>query len=93
VLGSKLAPWLAERYLARTAVSGQQTEGPPTETNREGNLMAPPEEDPGAHGVFEEAAHKRSPQWFLSRHRNAFAGLFAAGAAFGAAGLLATHRS
>ncbi len=28
VLGSKFAPWLAERYLARTAVKGQQTEGP-----------------------------------------------------------------
>jgi short-subunit dehydrogenase len=93
VLGSKFAPWLAERYLARTAVKGQQTEGPPTEANREGNLMQAPEEDPGAHGAFDEMAHKRSPQWFLSRHRNALAGLFAAGAAFGAAGLLATHRS
>ena len=88
VLGSKFAPWLAERYLARTAVKGQQTEGPPTATNREGNLMQPPEEDPGAHGVFDEMAHKRSPQWFLSRHRSALTGLFAAGAAVGAAGLL-----
>lgn len=73
VLGSKFAPWLAERYLARTAVKGQQTEGPPGPRNRPGNLMEPVPEDPGAHGPFDEMAHGRSATWWLSRHRTAVA--------------------
>jgi NAD(P)-dependent dehydrogenase (short-subunit alcohol dehydrogenase family) len=90
VWGSKLAPWIAERYLARTAVDGQQAEGPPTPTNREGNLMRPPDEDPGAHGSFDEMAHAHSAVWWLSRHRAAIAGALAAAA--GASRLLANHR-
>lgn len=90
VLGSQLAPWLAERYLARTAVSGQQTEGPPAEHNRPGNLMAPVPEDPGAHGPFDEMSHAHSPTWWLSRHRTAIAAAIAAAAA--TAGLLTAHR-
>jgi NAD(P)-dependent dehydrogenase (short-subunit alcohol dehydrogenase family) len=91
VLGSKFAPWIAERYLARTAVDGQQTEGPPSPTNEQGNLIAPPDENPGAHGPFDGIAHGHSVQWFLSRHRGAIAGLFAAGAA-ATAGVLAANR-
>jgi NAD(P)-dependent dehydrogenase (short-subunit alcohol dehydrogenase family) len=91
VLGSKFAPWLAELYLARTAVDGQQAEGPPTATNREGNLMRPPDENPGARGSFDEMAHGHSAQWWMSRHRGALAGLFGAAAA-GAARLLADRR-
>jgi len=92
VLGSKLAPWLAERYLARTAVSGQQTEGPPAPHNDPGNLMQPPPEDPGAHGPFDEISHRHSPTWFLSRHRGAIAATLSAGAAAGVAALLAAER-
>ena len=55
-----------------TAVSGQQTEGPPDAENREGNLVKPPAEDPGAHGPFDEEAHVHSVQWLLSRNRGAF---------------------
>ncbi|HVX32914.1 MAG TPA: SDR family oxidoreductase [Solirubrobacterales bacterium] len=85
VLGGKVAPWLAELYLAKTAVSGQQTEGPPGPENREGNLMAPPPGDPGAHGPFDEKAHERSLAWWMSRHRNALgAGALAGAAALGA---------
>lgn len=69
VLGAKLAPWLAERYLARTSVESQQTESPPDALNDEGNLTQPPAEDPGAHGRFDGKAHRRSVQWWLSRHR------------------------
>ena len=82
VLGSKFAPWIAERYLARTAVKGQQTEGPPDKRNAEGNLMRPPEHDPGPHGPFDKKAHSHSVQWWLSRHRAAI------GAGLGAAALL-----
>ncbi len=93
VLGSKFAPWLAERYLARTAVDGQQTEGPPTETQEEGgNLMTPPAEDPGAHGRFDGIAHGASPQWWLTRHRAAIAGTLLAGAAAAGALVAAADR-
>jgi len=73
ILGSKFAPWLAERYLARTAVSGQQGKRPPDGRNRPGNLMEPPPGDPGAHGGFDERAHGHSAQWWLSRHRRSLA--------------------
>jgi NAD(P)-dependent dehydrogenase (short-subunit alcohol dehydrogenase family) len=80
ILGSKLAPWLAERYLARTAVKGQQLTGePPDPGNREGNLFEPDGDDPGAHGRFDSRAHKRSVQWWASRHRRALALTAAAG--------------
>lgn len=77
VLGSKLAPWIAERYLAKTAVSGQQTEDPPEPKNKEGNLMAPQPGDPGAHGRFDEKAHGRSPQWWASKNRGLLTGVAA----------------
>jgi NAD(P)-dependent dehydrogenase (short-subunit alcohol dehydrogenase family) len=74
VLGSKFAPWLAELYLAKTAVNGQQMEeAGPDDENRKGNLMEPPAEDPGPHGRFDEEAHGHSVQWLLSRHRWALA--------------------
>jgi NAD(P)-dependent dehydrogenase (short-subunit alcohol dehydrogenase family) len=92
VLGSKFAPWLAELYLAKTAVGGQQTEGPPDAQNREGNLMEPPPGDPGAHGPFDEKAHDRSLAWWVSRHRNALGGAVLGGAALGAAGILTRGR-
>ncbi|MBN9623911.1 MAG: short-chain dehydrogenase, partial [Actinobacteria bacterium] len=87
VLGSKVAPWLAELYLAKTAVSGQQSEAPPDRQNREGNLMAPPPGDPGAHGPYDERAHGRSLAWLATRHRWAMA----AGAATGAGALAAAR--
>jgi NAD(P)-dependent dehydrogenase (short-subunit alcohol dehydrogenase family) len=89
VVGSKLAPWLAELYLAKTAVSGQQMEAPPDAENREGNLMDPPPGDPGAHGRFDEKAHAHSAAWFATRHRLALGGAaLGAAASVGAARLL-----
>jgi len=84
ILGNKLAPWLAERYLARTAVSGQQIQGePPDPLNEDGNLFKPEAGDPGARGRFDGQAHGRSPQWWASRHRGALATLGVAAAAAG----------
>ena len=70
ILGNKLAPWLAERYLARTAVDGQQTDEP-FDGTRAANLFEPvdADHDEGAHGVFSGRAHPRSEQAWLSRHR------------------------
>ena len=72
IIGNKLAPWLAERYLAKTAVDGQQTDER-FDGTAAANLFEPVDDDhdEGAHGVFDDQAHTRSAQAWLSRHRRA----------------------
>ena len=93
IIGNKLAPWLAERYLAKTAIDGQQTEEP-FDGTRAANLFDPVDDDhdEGAHGVFDEQAHPRSGQAWLSRHRigTGLGAALAAGA--GAAATLLARR-
>ena len=69
IVGNKISPSLAERYLAKTAVDGQQTPDP-ADPNRRANLFAPVDDDhdEGAHGVFDDQARVRGEQAFLSRH-------------------------
>jgi NAD(P)-dependent dehydrogenase (short-subunit alcohol dehydrogenase family) len=95
ILGNKLAPWFAERYLAKTAVDGQQTPDP-FDGQRAANLFEPVDDDhdEGAHGVFDEQAHGRSAQAWLTRHRTATAlGAAALGAGAAAAGTLLARRA
>jgi NAD(P)-dependent dehydrogenase (short-subunit alcohol dehydrogenase family) len=70
ILGNKVAPWLAERYLAKKAVDGQQTDQP-FDGTQAANLYEPvdSDHDEGAHGIFNDQAHPRSAQAWLSRHR------------------------
>jgi NAD(P)-dependent dehydrogenase (short-subunit alcohol dehydrogenase family) len=75
IAGSKAAPGLADRYLARTGVKSQQTE-PPIEP-RDGNLFEPAN-DAGAHGRFGGQAKRRSYQLRLAEHRGAALGIAAA---------------
>jgi NAD(P)-dependent dehydrogenase (short-subunit alcohol dehydrogenase family) len=89
ILGERLAPWLAERYLARTAVKGQQTDGPPSEKNSEGNIFSPHGGDPGAHGRFDADAHSSSVQLALTRRRGPLAAGVLAAAGAASAALLA----
>jgi len=93
IIGNKLAPWLAERYLARTAVDGQQTDQP-FDGTKAANLYEPvdSDHDEGAHGGFDDKAHTRSPQAWLSRHRLG-SGLAAAGATVATAALLGSRRN
>jgi NAD(P)-dependent dehydrogenase (short-subunit alcohol dehydrogenase family) len=78
ILGERLAPWLGDRYIAKTGVSGQQT-NEPVDAPREGNLFEPVDEgDPGAHGDFDSKAHSRSLQAFATRHRTSVLGSAAA---------------
>jgi NAD(P)-dependent dehydrogenase (short-subunit alcohol dehydrogenase family) len=87
ILGERLAPWLGDRYLARTGVNGQQTDEP-VDAPREGNLFEPVDEgDPGAHGDFDSQAHSRSFQALATRHRTTVLGS-AAALALLAAGLM-----
>jgi NAD(P)-dependent dehydrogenase (short-subunit alcohol dehydrogenase family) len=84
ILGERMAPWLGDRYMAKTGVNGQQTDEP-LGSPRTGNLFEPVDEGYGAHGDFDEQAHGRSPVVWLSKHRSRVA----AGAALLAGGLLA----
>jgi short-subunit dehydrogenase len=72
IIGSRVAPALAEAYLARTAYKGQQTDKPAAPGRRD-YLEEPldAERDHGSHGAFDDRSHSRSPQTWLARHRGA----------------------
>jgi NAD(P)-dependent dehydrogenase (short-subunit alcohol dehydrogenase family) len=88
ILGNKLVPGLADRYLARTNVKGQQTDEP-LSPHRRDYLFEPVGEDRGARGPFTEEATEVSWQWRASRHRTALA---AAMAGLGLTGLALRRR-
>ncbi|HEX5758390.1 MAG TPA: SDR family oxidoreductase [Thermoanaerobaculia bacterium] len=82
ILGQRIAPAAGDRYLARVAVEGQQSDEP-IDPRRRHNLYEPVPGDHGAHGPFDARARARSWQWRLSRNRGwllAAAGLGAAAA-------------
>jgi NAD(P)-dependent dehydrogenase (short-subunit alcohol dehydrogenase family) len=91
VQGNKVLPGVGDRYLARTAVDGQQTEQP-MEDGRPDNLFAPVPGDHGAHGPFDDEAHDRSVQLWATTHRGTIA-LAGAGIAAVAAGAAALGRA
>lgn len=76
VVGERIAPPIADRYLAAKGYDAQMTDEP-IEPNRRDNLYEPVPGDHGAHGTFGPRAKSYSVQNFLDRHRNKF---FAAGA-------------
>jgi len=83
IWGNKLSPLAAEIYLAKTGVSGQLTDQP-IDVPRTGNLFEPPAHDEGAHGDYDDRAHPRSLQLWLTKHRRALGGALAAVAGTGA---------
>jgi NAD(P)-dependent dehydrogenase (short-subunit alcohol dehydrogenase family) len=89
IWGNKVAPWLAERYLARTAVSSQLSDTPKP-PDRPDNLFEPAPGDPGAHGPYDGRAHGRSLQLWATTHRRGLLG--AAAGALAAAGAAAYAR-
>lgn len=80
ILGNRIAPWYADRYLARNGYDSQQREEP-DDPNRADNLWQPLPGDPGAHGDFDDRATARSPQLWATTHRGTLAALAGAGAA------------
>jgi NAD(P)-dependent dehydrogenase (short-subunit alcohol dehydrogenase family) len=90
LLGQKVAPALLDRYLARTGYDAQQTDQEVPLGSRPDNLFEPVDRaggtDHGAHGVFDDRAHSRSPQLWASHHP-ALTSAVVAGAAL-AGGLL-----
>lgn len=96
ILANRVVPGLLDRYLGRTGFASQQTDQP-TRPDRPSNLWQPVDDghgaDAGAHGRFDDRAHGRSQQVWLSRHRPLLAaGAVAAGAA-GAAVAAAIRRA
>lgn len=67
ILGNRLAPRIADRHLARTAVDGQQTDIPIV-PGRPDYLHAPLPGDRGSHGIFEQQA-TRSYVWWATKRR------------------------
>lgn len=88
IWGDRFASPLLDRYLARTAYSGQQ-DSEPVSPDRRDNLWQPVPGDHGAHGRFDATARARSSQFWLSRHRVALA---LGGGVAGAAALLSWLR-
>jgi NAD(P)-dependent dehydrogenase (short-subunit alcohol dehydrogenase family) len=85
IIGNKLAPGLADRYLAKNGYDAQQTDEP-VEPDRRDNLWEPVPGDHGAHGTFSDRASASSPQLWASMNRDwlTIAGVGLAGLALGA---------
>ena len=69
ILGSKLFPGLADRYLARTGVASQQIADLPVPPGRPDNLFQPVPDQAATHGMIDDRAHERSLQTWATTHR------------------------
>jgi NAD(P)-dependent dehydrogenase (short-subunit alcohol dehydrogenase family) len=65
IAGQRIAPWLGDRYLARTGFDSQQTDEP--ERERPDNLFEPVPGDHGARGRFTGRSKERSRQFDLTK--------------------------
>lgn len=74
IVGNRLAPWVAERYLDATGFSGQQTDEP-LDPDRPDYVfdVLDADRDYGSAGPFGDRSHGRSPQLTLALHRRATA--------------------
>jgi hypothetical protein len=86
IVANKIAPRLADIYLARKAVDGQQVKSMPLQGERPGNLFEPVPSQADTHGIFDEQAKSRSPQLWATTHRGTSAGLLLGGLAAALAG-------
>jgi hypothetical protein len=91
IVGNKLAPGLADRYLARTNVGAQQDDVP-LDPSRPDYLYTPVEQDRGAHGPYDGEAKPRSLEAAIAARPWARAGVAALAAAGAAAGITAAAR-
>ncbi len=69
IVGDKLAPGLADRYLGKTNFEAQQTPEP-AEPQAPDNRFEPLADDPGAHGRFDDESREGSVQWWLTSNRD-----------------------
>jgi short-subunit dehydrogenase len=92
IIGGALAPSLADWYLARTGISGQQISGHPVDPDRPDNLFEPQPQLAATHGIFDDKAKSRSPELWTATHRRML-GAVAAGGALVGAGVATALRS
>lgn len=83
LLANAVAPGVLDRYLARTGFDSQQTDQE-RDPDQPKNLWRPADgregQDFGAHGVFDDISHPRSPQLWASQHHGVVAAVVGAGA-------------
>jgi len=91
IVGDRVAPGLADRYLARHGYDAQQT-SEPEDPQRPHNLWSPVDDarDFGAHGRFDRSARSSSLELVVSKHHRAFTAL---GVALAAATLVYFRRA
>ncbi len=93
--GNKVIPGILDRYLAKRAYSGQQTDEP-SDPNQPDNLWEPLDGekgfDHGAHGSFDRRSRSSSPELWVAENRK-WLGLVAAGIAGVGLGLTFSGRS
>ncbi|MGA6925385.1 MAG: SDR family oxidoreductase [Desulfosarcina sp.] len=65
---NKFFPHILDRYLAASAVDGQQT-SEAIDAHRQDNLYSPVGGNQSAHGDFDRQAHSTSLQWWMTTHR------------------------
>ena len=92
IMGNKLAPALADRYLARTGFASQQMKSKPVPHDRPNNLFEPQPDQAATHGIFDAQATDHSYQVWATKHRGAVVAA-GAGAATALAGLALAWRS
>ncbi|SDR93837.1 SDR family oxidoreductase [Microlunatus soli] len=76
MIGDKFAPWLLDRYLARTGFAAQQSDAdqPPGQANNLWEPLDGPDGfDRGPHGRFDDRAKSRSYQSWASEHHASIA--------------------
>ncbi len=74
ILANKLAPAVADRYLARTGYRSQQIADMPVSPDRPNNLFEPLPRLAATHGMFDDKARSRSLQAWLTTHRGIVVG-------------------
>lgn len=92
ILGNKIAPSIADWYVAKTAFSGQQVKDMPASPDRRDNLFEPLPELAATHGIFDDQAKSRSPQLWANQRRSLLAGVALAAVAATAVGVAAIRR-
>ena len=69
ILANKLAPGIADRYLAKTGYKSQQIAAMPVSVDRPDNLFEPLPRLAATHGMFDDKAKSHSVQAWLTTHR------------------------
>ena len=87
IVGSKVAPRLADWYLGKTGYEAQQSRQP-VDGDRPSNLYEPVAGEHATHGVFDDQAKTSSAQVWLAEHRSLLAGAVAGVAGAAGAALL-----